>query len=243
MSSGIVDINKASTVFGTDKVIQMLNDAVQKTRLGEKEVLYINKKTATPLLSSSSNQKAGVALRDGIINTIADEEIPVNILGKKQTETKQFRKWFGNSVVRNEDGSPKVMYHGTRTENGEFWVFDYSKAVKKGGLGLKALGEGIYFTEKKLDGTERYGSRVLPVYLKIEKPFINRVMGVASRQINVDKVSQNIQDRLIRKLTRFAVKTELYNTIIKCKQKPLFPLTKAIGKRGKCLSYQQYLQY
>lgn len=29
------------------------------------------------------------------------------------TATANFKKWFGNSVIRNADGSPKVMYHGT----------------------------------------------------------------------------------------------------------------------------------
>lgn len=72
----------------------------------------------------------------------------------------------------NVDGTPKVMYHGTRAENGDFYVFDSSKAVKKGGLGLRAMGKGNYFTAKKLDGTERYGSRVIPAYLDIKNPFV-----------------------------------------------------------------------
>lgn len=32
---------------------------------------------------------------------------------QQPTLNKAFWKWFGNSVVRNEDGSPKVVYHGT----------------------------------------------------------------------------------------------------------------------------------
>ena len=76
------------------------------------------------------------------------------------------------SLVVNPDGTPKVMYHGTRAENGDFYVFDESKAVRKGGLGFKALGKGNYFTAKKLDGTERYGSRVIVAYLNIRNPFV-----------------------------------------------------------------------
>ena len=64
------------------------------------------------------------------------------------------------------------MYHGTRAENGDFTVFDYSKAVKKGGLGLKALGKGNYFTSKQLNGSERFGSRVIEAYLNVTNPFI-----------------------------------------------------------------------
>lgn len=80
------------------------------------------------------------------------------------------------SAIVNADGTPKVMYHGTRTENGGFWEFDASKAVRKGGLGLKAPGKGNYFTSKKLDGTERYGSRVIPVYLDIKNPYVHKLL-------------------------------------------------------------------
>ena len=72
----------------------------------------------------------------------------------------------------NEDGTPKVFYHGTRKENGEFWEFDYTKAKKKGGLGFKSLGQGNYFTSHKLDGTELYGSRVIEAYLSIRTPLV-----------------------------------------------------------------------
>jgi len=74
--------------------------------------------------------------------------------------------------VLNEDGTPKVFYHGTRKENGEFWEFDYNKAKKKGGLGFKALGQGNYFAANKLDGSELFGPRVIEAYLSIKEPLI-----------------------------------------------------------------------
>ena len=36
------------------------------------------------------------------------------------TVSANFKKWFGNSVVRNENGTPKVMYHGTARDIHEF---------------------------------------------------------------------------------------------------------------------------
>jgi hypothetical protein len=36
------------------------------------------------------------------------------------TATANFKKWFGSSVIRNADGSPKVMYHGTARDISEF---------------------------------------------------------------------------------------------------------------------------
>ena len=74
------------------------------------------------------------------------------------------------SKVTDSDGNPLVMYHGTRQENGEFWVFDQTKAMKKGGFGFKEFGKGNYFTARKLDGTERYGDRVIDSYLDIKNP-------------------------------------------------------------------------
>jgi hypothetical protein len=39
-----------------------------------------------------------------------------------QTDTPQFKKWFGESKITNEDGSPKVVYHGT--DKPDFNIFN-----------------------------------------------------------------------------------------------------------------------
>jgi hypothetical protein len=39
-----------------------------------------------------------------------------------KTDTPQFKKWFGNSKITNEDGSPKVVYHGT--DRPDFDIFN-----------------------------------------------------------------------------------------------------------------------
>ena len=33
-----------------------------------------------------------------------------------QTETKQFKRWFGDSKVVDEEGDPLVVYHGTEDD-------------------------------------------------------------------------------------------------------------------------------
>jgi hypothetical protein len=38
----------------------------------------------------------------------------------KPPKTEEFKQWFGNSKIVNEDGSPKVMYHGTARDITEF---------------------------------------------------------------------------------------------------------------------------
>ena len=98
------------------------------------------------------------------------------------------------------------MYHGTRAENGDFYVFDESKAVKKGGLGLKAMGKGNYFTAKKLNGSERYGSRVITAYLDIKKPFVYKggigLMEQVSQElgINTDGMNHDALQQEMRRL-------------------------------------------
>ena len=110
-----------------------------------------------------------------------------------------------SEYVLNEDGTPKVFYHGTRKENGEFWEFDYSKAKKKGGLGFKSLGQGNYFTSNRLDGTELYGSRVIEAYLSIKNPLtiknqadfrdeVSKALNINASQMTYPSIQKAMKD-------------------------------------------------
>ena len=70
-----------------------------------------------------------------------------------------------NPKLLNDDGTPKVFYHGT---NEEFTVFNASI----GG----ALGKGIYFAESK-EYAQGVGKNVKEVYLDIKKPYVAEVPG------------------------------------------------------------------
>ena len=107
-----------------------------------------------------------------------------------QTETRQFKRWFGDSKVVDRDGEPLVVYHGTSEKNGDFFIFDSSKAKKKGGLGLAALGKGNYFTSERLTGNERYGKRVIQTFLRIENPFVYEG-GESFREQVAKKIDKN----------------------------------------------------
>ncbi len=43
----------------------------------------------------------------------AGQEAAPEVRFSRQTDTAAFRRWFGNSVVDDEAGAPRVMYHGT----------------------------------------------------------------------------------------------------------------------------------
>jgi hypothetical protein len=53
-------------------------------------------------------------------------------------DTEAFKKWFGESVVRKEDGTPQVCFHGTK--RGGFSVFSKSK--------IDAHHAGFFFSDK-----------------------------------------------------------------------------------------------
>lgn len=78
-----------------------------------------------------------------------------------------FEKWFGKSVVKDPQGNPLVVYHGT---TGDFDTFD----KKRLSYGNDEYGIGFYFTDSP-EFAQYYAKNsgsTLPVYLKIQKPII-----------------------------------------------------------------------
>lgn len=68
---------------------------------------------------------------------------------KARTLTSNFKEWFGNSQVVDENGEPLLVYHTTRNEFDSFYKGDLLH----------------YFSDKPL---ERYGGIIMPVFLNIE---------------------------------------------------------------------------
>ena len=95
---------------------------------------------------------------------------------KRQTETPEFKKWFGDSKVVDAEGKPLVVYHGTNAKITEF------KNSKKGARDPGFFGKGFYFTPNEdaafnyadsaaeADGTGE--SAAIPVYLSLQNPFV-----------------------------------------------------------------------
>ena len=91
--------------------------------------------------------------------------------GAKYSLTAEQQEYFKDSVVRDENGDLKVMYHGTKAHG--FTVFDHS--YQKFGL----FGSGFYFTDdsnvadgysKDAYGKAQDGSGVYEAYLNIKNP-------------------------------------------------------------------------
>lgn len=140
-------------------------------------VAYVNKEKTAKWLQSDSSDSAikGTDLDGFLNNSIPDEnalrkrreemqgyyqsEKPVN-----QTKTATFKKWFAKSKIVDESGNPLVVYHGT---NNEFDTFDKNKIGTATDDGI--WGKGFYFGSVS---DTPYGTVKMPVYLKMENPFI-----------------------------------------------------------------------
>lgn len=124
------------------------------------------------------------------------------------TQSQQFKRWFGDwqnhpesaSKVVNEDGTPRVMYHGTNSK--DFYVFDSSRSDKR--VKLNTLGDGYYFTGEE-ETAKRYGERVMALYLDIKKPYrvYARDGGIRAQMaddfhMDADSISRNDIQSILR---------------------------------------------
>ena len=91
-------------------------------------------------------------------------------------KTPQFKKWFGGSKVVDDAGEPLVVYHGTTAKT------DFNEFKPQQGA-LPGAGAGFYFGRdpKKLPIAHRRTTveesgreRIYPVYLRMEKPFVDK---------------------------------------------------------------------
>jgi len=93
----------------------------------------------------------------------------------KQTESREFKQWFGGSKVVDGQGKPLVVYHGSLSKG--VTVFDTSRVTTRSAKGDLA---GTYFTgnpEAAYGYTQLFGAKagtprgeVTQAYLKIENP-------------------------------------------------------------------------
>ena len=108
----------------------------------------------------------------------------------RAVDTPEFKAWFGESVVRNEDGSPMRVYHGTGRE------FDaFSPDMLGANTRVSDAKEGFFFSSRGEDASEyawKDGEpgQVLPVYLDIRNPLVTDMVVTAANNREFAKVIQ-----------------------------------------------------
>ena len=116
----------------------------------------------------------GASLVDAAQKTAKEKGLPeVGELFFSGTEKPSaFKRWFGDSKVVDGQGKPLVVYHGT---DKDFTTFDAEKPKTSGAM----HGKGFYFadaaTASSYSDAPSGGGLVMPVYLKMERPFIGKL--------------------------------------------------------------------
>ena len=159
-----MDVNVLSSAYERN-VVSLVKEAIAQENTGKIGVYYA-KKEATNLIGAGVRfpvQLQKKMTSNPIIRSF-DEKVNMKIVD--DTQSQQFKRWFGDwqnhpeeaSKVVNEDGTPKVVYHGT---NEDFTVFD-SKS------GVYWFSETKEYAEAKAE--ERDGDRVVSAYLSMQNP-------------------------------------------------------------------------
>ena len=107
-----------------DKFFKKLADALKKFYTTVKGQKYLPNQTMKEFLDNIArrNQIEEIAesKNKGQMALFAKDVV------ETKTDTPEFKRWFGNSKVVNEDGSPKVVYHASKVKN----VNEFNKRYK-----------------------------------------------------------------------------------------------------------------
>jgi len=112
---------------------------------------------------------------------ILNHNVPVNYVGPRaevgvaklslrRTDTKEFKDWFGDSKVVDEDGNPLPVYHGTLSNFTNFREAAFFSDSPKTASNYADQGRG----------------NVMPVYLRLENPYYIDAKGQSWRKISVE---------------------------------------------------------
>lgn len=93
-----------------------------------------------------------------------------------RTDTPEFKLFFGNSKVVDEQGNPLVVYHGTT--RADFTVFNRLKSLEWRGPSMDTVGSWFSNNPSEDGGAGMYSaggnSALYPVYLSIQNPKVYR---------------------------------------------------------------------
>ena len=93
--------------------------------------------------------------------------------GTIKTETQLFKNWFRKSVLKNPDGTPQVLYHGTR-DNFDYFDLDHPNRYDSG-----FAGTGVYITPNKglaniytmnKKPRSKGKAKIMELYARLENP-------------------------------------------------------------------------
>ena len=168
-NSIVIDSNAVTSIYEKKNAVTgLLTNAIEKSNNGETTLFYVDKVKAAALYQVARVPMPKMPDTDnGFVASIRDAGSTVKPKLNNVTQSQQFKRWFGDwqnhpenaSKVVNEDGTPKVVYHGT---NAEFNTFQQEN-------GAYFFSESMDYAENMAD--ERGGNRIIEAYLKMKNPY------------------------------------------------------------------------
>lgn len=160
-----MDVNTISSIY-EKSVGNLVNEAIALENSGDVGIFYAKKEaTALPVAGVQfPAQLQQPIASNGIVHRLSEK---VNMKVSEATQSRQFKRWFGDwqndpanaSKVVNEDGTPKAVYHGT---NAEFTVFNSNN-------GTYWFSESSDYAESMAE--ERGGNELMRAFLDIKNPY------------------------------------------------------------------------
>ena len=155
-----IDANHLASAYGKKNAVNLLENALKKENADSVGVYYLDKNRASNLISDPRVQFPSISEKTGLIHSIFDAGGSVKQKSMEQTETRQFKRWFKNSKVVDEDGKPLIVYHGS---DADFNAFDMTKGRANMDI------QGAFFSPWD-DDAAGYGGNVRAFYLSIKNP-------------------------------------------------------------------------
>ncbi len=173
----------AASKAGTEAV---LNKAAESTEVVDAARAVVVERAMQRSLPDAPNARADVMTALDEVAAGRMPDMPPAISAAERDAN--FKAWFGESVVRQEDGTPMVVYHGTGRN---FEAFDQGKLGDN--TGVADAREGFFFTSSGRDASEyawKDGEpgQVMPVYLNIRNPFVTDMVVTAANNREFAKV-------------------------------------------------------
>lgn len=154
-----------------------------------------------------------LALAERMVGVIGNQRAKSNTQFSRadQVNSPEFKKWFGDSKVVDEDGDPVIVYHGT---DAEFTKFESSQTQEVGDYGAgfyltqdRYLAQG--YAEKRAGYNEN--AIVMPLYVSIKNPFI---INIDSNKTEAQQSFQPIKDKTQAKKFTDDLKKQGYDGVI-----------------------------
>ncbi|MER9217857.1 D-Ala-D-Ala carboxypeptidase family metallohydrolase [Mesorhizobium sp. M0644] len=113
-------------------------------------------------------QRSGKPQRDASGLPLFGDETDQGSLFKIK-DAPEFKAWFGDSKVTDDDGKPQVVYHNGHKE---FDTFDRMASAKRFELSFNNIGMWFSNRPDKEGGAGMYGPKQVAAYISMQKPFV-----------------------------------------------------------------------